>query len=527
MIRRLFKFVGGVLVLLLALGLAAWGWATYQLSKDAPKTPRPTFSHFEMGAGAADGSKPPAKDGVSVDSAGRGWVLPPMPAEKPMDIHTAANNKNDLNIKTCFWPGPRARNGVYTNDGNSPAFENQLPDTATTYVPTAFKIPEGGKLIVKGQFPHMRHWNFNTYNDKGLPQDSLTDIDMVADAGSSNPFLPGVSRDTKERNFTFTILNGQPVSPRPNNTLYTNTAADKETYIWIRNYVPDHSANYTGGVQLPSVQLQLANGRILSEVETCEATRTPARGRQLANTVDPRAWVILTHLPWVDTANVGAVNAPAVPFKAFFNRQQVVADLFFPILSSGNPEAVGGWWSNKASRYGYVYTSRNFGKVYAMTGKLPNTPKTWARGNENIANFDMRYMSVCASGSPVAGLTTDCVYDEQLASTADSQQNFTVIVSRQEDRPSNATEKCGVVWLDMGNGDGMINGSTEYGALIVRHTTVNANFKHSWFGVPKPGMEKEAMGDYLPYLLNLKTKENFEALGCPVDKSKILAMRPQ
>ncbi|HMV47424.1 MAG TPA: hypothetical protein PLD20_01105 [Blastocatellia bacterium] len=50
------------------------------------------------------------------------------------------------------------------------------------------------------------------------------------------------------------------------------------------------------------------------------------------------------------------------------------------------------------------------------------------------------------------------------------------------------------------------------------------NFKNSWFAVTRPNTEHEAMGEYLPYVLNLHDKARFEALGCPVDKRKPAAM---
>ena len=527
MFKSAFKVIAGVAVLLLAVCLVAFAWATYRLSRDDATIQRPSFEHYVMGSEAADGSLGPSPTGYRISSAGVGRILPPMPPEKPMDVHTHANYRGDLAIRSCFWPGPRARSGVYTNDANSFAFENQYPDTATTYVPTAFRLPAGAKLVIKGDFPHMRHWNFNIYNPRGEPQDALSDIEIEPDTGSFNPFRSGVSRNVKERSYTFTIVNGRPVAPRPANTLYTSAEADKETYLWMRNYVPDHSSDYLGSVALPKIELLLADGRVLQEEAACDATNTPMRGKQLASSVDPSAWVIMTHLPWVDTANVGAVDKAAVPFKAFFNRQQVVADLFAPLLSPTMPELIGGWWSNQATRYGYAYFSRNFGKVYVVSGKMPVIPKTWAGETDNAAKSDMRYMSICTGGSLTAASTTDCIYDEQLVSSVDDQGRFAIVVSRQQDKPANATPKCGVTWIDMGNGDGMVSGSAEFGAIINRHTLVNQDFKHSWFAVQKPGAEQEAMGDYLPYLLNLKTKERFESLGCPVDKSRLMALLPR
>jgi hypothetical protein len=79
----------------------------------------------------------------------------------------------------------------------------------------------------------------------------------------------------------------------------------------------------------------------------------------------------------------------------------------------------------------------------------------------------------------------------------------------------------------MGNGDGMVSGSSEFAMVINRHTQVNDQFKQSWFAVAKPGTEQQVMGDYLPYVLNLKETARFESLGCPVDKSKLRSMLPQ
>ena len=359
--KKFLKITAILVIALIALVVAAVLWATSRLAHDDPSISRPSYKHYEMGQGAADGTVAPSAVGYVVDSAGRGRIVPPMPPEKPMDIHTAANHKSNLALRSCFWPGPRARNGVFTNDANSFSLENQFPDTATTYIPTAFKLPEGAQLIVQGEFPHMRHWNFNTYNPRGEPQDSLNDVEIAPDTGSVNPFLPGAPRDAQNRRYTFTIVNGKPASPRPANTLYTNAAAGSEVFMWMRNYVPDHSTDYLGAVPLPNVTLVMADGKRLEGDAACEASNTPMRGKQLPSSVDGRAWVLLTHLPWVDTANVGAKDVEARPLQAFFNRKQVVTDLFFPMLTAKEPEQVGGWWSNKVTRYGYTYLSRNFG----------------------------------------------------------------------------------------------------------------------------------------------------------------------
>lgn len=106
----------------------------------------------------------------------------------------------------------------------------------------------------------------------------------------------------------------------------------------------------------------------------------------------------------------------------------------------------------------------------------------------------------------------------------DAKGYFTVVVSRAPDRPANATEKCGVAWMEWGNGDGIPGGSADYGSIINRHTHVNPKFKQSWFAVQKQNGEAQAMGEYLPYAINMRDKARFEALGCPVDTAKLAAM---
>jgi hypothetical protein len=136
----------------------------------------------------------------------------------------------------------------------------------------------------------------------------------------------------------------------------------------------------------------------------------------------------------------------------------------------------------------------------------------------------MRYWSLCTSTAPPVGNTVDCVTDENVRPILDPRGNYSVVVSRAIDRPANAIEKCGVTWMEYGNGDGVPGGSKDFGAVINRHTLVNPKFQNSWFSVKKVRGEAEALGPYLPHVINLHEKARFEALGCPVDTAKFTAM---
>jgi len=56
-----------------------------------------------------------------------------------------------------------------------------------------------------------------------------------------------------------------------------------------------------------------------------------------------------------------------------------------------------------------------------------------------MADYDMRYSSICTAGSLTAASTPDCIYDEQLAASTDADGRYALVIASQQDRPSNAT----------------------------------------------------------------------------------------
>lgn len=388
-----------------------------------------------------------------------------------------------------------------------------------------FRIPAGARLVLRGEFPHMRHWSFTTYSEDGVPRDKIDDDQIDPEPGSFNPFREGVRRDAKPRRYSFSIHSGNPPAQRPANSLYTLAPPDTPIGMHMRNYVPDRSTDWLGGVALPEVDLVFDDGRVLKGEEACAATMAPLRGKQVPLAINPATWQALTRMPWVDE------GAPAVPFESapmemFFNREYVIAKHFFKAFDTKSYAVQkGGFWSNLSTRYGYKFINHRFGKVYAIRGKMPSFPKSWfGDGNPLDRKADMRYWSVCTTAAPPTGMTVDCLFDEEVLPTLDATGWFTIVVSRAPDRPSNATNACGVAWMEWGNGDGIPGGSPDYGSIINRHTGVNVDFKQSWFAVTNPDTEREVMGDFLPYVLNLHDKANFESLGCPVDRQKVSAM---
>lgn len=118
----------------------------------------------------------------------------------------------------------------------------------------------------------------------------------------------------------------------------------------------------------------------------------------------------------------------------------------------------------------------------------------------------------------------DCVSDENVRPVSDAGGNYNVVVSRAPGRPANAKEACGAVWMEHGNGDGIPGGSADDGVVINRRTPVNPKFQQSWFDVKTAHGEADALGDYLPHVINMHEKARFAALGCPLDTGKLAAM---
>jgi len=519
-------------------------WWVNGLAQDAGSTGRPAYGAYTWPAPetVADGTatdsaqfRPlpqtprggpvPRADGYVMGSLGNDFILPPMPPERSTDIARSDNVFKNNAIQSCFWPGPKLRPGFYTTDPDDYGVENQLPDTGNTFSTAWFRVPAGAKIVVKGEFPHMRHWSFVTYTEKGEPRDGINDIDIDPEPGSSNPFRAGVPRDVMPRHYTFTIVNGTPPNPRPRNTVYTLAEPGTSIGMHMRNYVPDRSIDWTGGVGVPQVELHLADGKVLRQDEACVATAAPLRGKQVPLTVSKKLWMALNSLPWRPADRTPAENFEVAPMRKFYNREHLMLETFFPAIpSDGLAVEKGGFWSNPATRYGYTYLSQAYGKVYVVHGKMPSTPRTWDGKSAPLdQDVDMRYWSLCTTTAPAAGNTVDCVTDENVGPIVDKQGNFNVIVSRAIDRPVNATEKCGVVWMEYGNGDGIPGGSADYGVVINRHTLVNPKFQRSWFDVKKVRGEVDALGAYLPKVINVHDKARFEALGCPVDTSKFSA----
>jgi hypothetical protein len=141
---------------------------------------------------------------------------------------------------------------------------------------------------------------------------------------------------------------------------------------------------------------------------------------------------------------------------------------------------------------------------------MPTTPATLAWEPTMNGNVDMRYWSLCNDQSIATTAVTDCLNDEQVP--VDFQHGYTIVLSLPQDRPTNATRRCGVAWMNWGTaGDGLARPRTDL--LIMRNVLANATFTQAIQDIQTPGTERAVMGPYLP-TDTYETAAQFEAIGC-------------
>jgi len=324
------------------------------------------------------GGPVPRADGYVKGSLGNDFILPPMPPERPMDIHRRDSVVPNNALKTCFWPGPKLRPGFYTTDPDDYGIENQLPDTMNTFSTAWFRIPAGAKLVVKGEFPHMRHWSFTTYSEDGVPRDSIDDLDIDPDAGSFNPFRRGVPRDATRaasRSQSPAVnrrahVRATPSTPAPSRACRSactcaTTCPTAAPTGW-RRCGPAGRAPH-GRRQGPDGRRGLRRDRSAAarQAGAADGAQDDLDGAQqpALAPVRPHAGARLR------VRADGEVLQPRVPDPQ---------DLL-PAAGAGKSGGrEGRFWSNLATRYGYKYISQAYGKVYVVHGKMPSTPRTWS-----------------------------------------------------------------------------------------------------------------------------------------------------
>lgn len=405
--------------------------------------------------------------------------------------------------RDCFWQF----------QGDPVVLNVAYPDFAARYWISAFALPPGAALEIKGQYPHARYMSFNLYDVGAAEVDGLADVLIAPDAGSSNPFLPGARRDVTDRNYTVQIKVGPQPAEREPNTLYLTldgtvtlkpvTGAETPFPVGLmllRIYVPDEGRDLTGDVRLPDVALVMPGGVRIEGPDACD----------LLGTTAPDILLPLMH----------SVTPPALPASTAGVEDPLVWQKFTNILESlgiSLPDAIrtivpqnGGFFSNEDNAYVRAAWDTGSGDLIALFGKAPTYPETYS-GNPVMQAAQVRYWSVCQNDLLTGTRAVSCVPDYRVPLTTDG--DMLVVVSGPAKRPANATAECRVAWLP--------SGPNPRGMLLIRNMLPAADFIQSIQAVVDFENPGETMGSYLPVGKHMST-EDFETLGCPVTSRAVV-----
>jgi len=378
-------------------------------------------------------------------------------------------------------------------------------DTNAVYWGGTYGALPGTRIRIEGQYPHSRYMSWNVYDSAARPIDALSDSQLAPDPDSSNPFLPGADRTVTQRSYTaFIEVGPRPAQPAPN-TLYTGDSQGG-TFLY-RVYVPDAGRDQKGGVPLPKVMLESADGSGAPlSVEQCRELQAPYA--QPLNDLIAGAPGLPD--PTADGEGYPGRNPPN--WRLFENFCSSAVDVMLDNetgeqFQPGAEERCGngpGFFSNRDIAYVFAPTSRGFGELLVLRGRAPTFADTRPGPAVMPSGQQLRYWSFCQY-EPATQRVIDCRSDDRVVVGPDG--GYTIVVSTAEQRPANARPECGVTWLAWG--------PQTQGLLIYRHMLADPSFAQAIQNVPQPGAELDTMGDYYPSGEYLAGPGDFGTTACP------------
>lgn len=406
---------------------------------------------------------------------------------------------------------------------------NLWPDKRPTYFLGQVKMPPGTTLIIRGQFPRARYFKMALYRFErntfvALGGEDLAGWDIEPDPGSGNPYGVGADRTVKNRKYTVRIIaEDAPKSraERAKNTVYAGRE-EREIQIVYRIYVSDAGYDGLGLARADSPSSEgpaftyeavLADGTRLSAEDVVKRFARPVGSAPPPMSADQ--WYALVNSKKNDPRLTQA-TAPArrdSQWEVFFGMRYTVVGAFERPEARAKiklqTEMEGG--GDPTTAYMVNYLSRRFGPVYVFRAKLPTFPYTYA-GAKTMPDGQVKYWSVATMASAPSGELWDGVFDMQVP--VDKQGYYTIVVSRPEDRPRNATHKNHVAWIDWGPGEGLNDprDRKDWGMLLMRFMVCHPDWANSPCKVHKPGTEAAVMGPYYPRGY-YTSKAEFEAEG--------------
>lgn len=410
---------------------------------------------------------------------------------------------------------------------------NLWPDMQSTYFIGRFAMPSGSAMTLRGSFPYARFFQFALYKFERETfvaiGESLRGPDFEPDPSSVNPFRVGANRLAERRNYTIRILAEeapQDATLREKNTLYVGRDG-AELQAVIRIYLADQDRDGAGwgpsdspfaGRGLPTYGATLADGTELTAEQVVQQFGKPFSGAtKQPMTTDQ--WVELVNSPDNDPA-LPAESAPArnpPQWEKYWTNAYTLVGAFKPPAVRAKAPYEGAMEGGGEGPYLVAFLSRKFGHVYVLQGRMPTFPDTYAgvdgRGLAIMPESQTQYWSLVSCEAVPSGQVVDGISDFQVP--LDDDRNYTIVVSRPEDRPKNATPENGVAWIKWSpRGEGLTDSRNrpDFGMLIMRIMANNPDWRERPDLIVKPGTGGAVMGPYFPEGY-YTTKAEFETNG--------------
>jgi hypothetical protein len=338
-------------------------------------------------------------------------------------------------------------------------------------------VPRGGSAVFEGEYPYARYFAFhpNDYETNNL--ETLLDVELDPDEGSTNPWRGEVGPG-KGRRYTARLVFGPaPDEPEPN-TSYVGQSKGGDfnplTYVIFRIYGADQGSMppNSAGVPLPAITTYDEDGIQLEHFPACDPY--------------PPGFV-----PPVDDTRFPAF--PVADYRAVHR-----AGKFDTNSNWGLPIDI---LANKDVLYVATPYGRNLGEVMVVRARKPRTPSRSAGVPLWSPDVDIRMWSVCTYNF-WNGAANACLTDEQVA--ADPDGFYTLVITDAAHRPTNA-EADGGTWLDGGN---FLDGQITWRMLLGENDALLAELR-SAIGGDEPSAETEP---YVPRSAHCSL-ETFQAGG--------------
>lgn len=381
-----------------------------------------------------------------------------------------------------------------------------IPDPNVTYLFLGTALaPFGSKMIIEGEFPHARFFSiqvtpplngteYYAQRQFGTAEVGWADVDIDPLPGHTNPFRIGADRNATDRGYRVEVdlTTGDPVALNGDAHVWPyrqqgNTrkgamlvyqgplgfktvaqtplpAAQQGPWnlgaVWIRIYQPDSALGPLGGVPMPKVWCELADGTryfIGSNFTPLQARADMTIANRVTNTQpNPNFGPAYG---WSKSWGVTRSILNGVCLSNGWSRAdsaQRVREIDLGWTGRGEFQPAPGNYEIHATVNNYIaYLGRPVavppGHVAVLTGRMPTFPST-VGGEPLMTGGEVRYWSIIGLDqdplSPLPATTANAIVDSDVL--LDSDRRYVIAYSRDTDRPANATAANGVTWVNWG-----------------------------------------------------------------------------